>query len=71
MTKLYHGDTQLKAEMKYLKKESKKKKCNNKTEEERSDRHSDPFADLLIRAVLVQMVINTVEEIKQEKERIC
>ena len=71
MTKLYHGDTQLKAEMKYLKKESKKKKSYTKTEEERSDRHSDPFTDLLIRAVLVQMVINTVEEIKQEKERIC
>lgn len=71
MTKLYHGDTQLKAEMKYLKKESKKKKSYTKTEGERSDRHSDPFADLLIRAVLVQMVINTVEEIKQEKERIC
>lgn len=71
MTKLYHGDTQLKAEIKYLKKESKKKKSYTKTEEERSDRDSDPFTDLLIRAVCVQMVIQTIEEIKQEKERIC
>ena len=71
MTKLYHGDTQLKAELKYLKKESKKKKSYTKTEEERSDSDSDPFADLLIRAVCVQMIINTVEEIKREKEKIC
>ena len=70
MTKLYHGDTQLKAEMRYLKKESKKKKSYTKTEEERSDRYFDP-TDILIRAVLVQLVIQTVEEIKQEKERIC
>ena len=70
MTKLYHGDAQLKAEMRYLKKESKKKKNHNKTEEERSERYFDP-TDIFIRAVLVQMVIQTVAEIKQEKERIC
>lgn len=70
MTKLYHGDTQLKAEIRYLKKESKKKKNCTKPEEERSDRSFDP-TDLLIRALCAQLVINTVEEIKQEKERIC
>jgi hypothetical protein len=70
MTKLYHGDAQLKAEIRYLKKEAKKKKNCTKPEEERSDRYFDP-TDIFIRAVLVQMVIQTVEEIKQEKERIC
>jgi len=70
MTKLYHGDTQLKAEIRYLKKESKKKKNYDKTEEERSERYFDP-TEIFIRAVLVQMVIQTVAEIKQEKERIC
>lgn len=70
MTKLYHGDSQLKAEMRYLKKESKKKKSYHKTEEEGSERYFDP-TDILIRAVLVQLVIQTVAEIKQEKERIC
>ena len=70
MTKLYHGDAQLKAEMRYLKKESKKKKSYDKPEEERSEKYFDP-TDIFIRAVLVQMVIQTVEEIKQEKERIC
>lgn len=70
MTKLYHGDTQLKAEIRYLKKESKKKKSYKRTEEERSERYFDP-TEIFIRAVLVQMVIQTVEEIKQEKKRIC
>lgn len=70
MTKLYHGDAQLKAEMRYLKKESKKKKSHKRTEEERSEKYFDP-TEIFIRAVLVQMVIQTVAEIKQEKERIC
>lgn len=67
MTKLYNGDSQLKAEMRYLKKESKKKKSYNKTEEERSDRDFDP-TDILIRALCAQLIINNVQEIKQEKE---
>jgi hypothetical protein len=56
--------------MRYLKRESKKKKSYKRTEEERSDRYFDP-TDIFVRAVLVQMVIQTVAEIKQEKERIC